>query len=132
MIVPAAVAVVLSLAAYLYFHRTAKLTDKDTIVLADFTNTTGDPVFDGTLRQGMAVQLEQMPFLSLISDGASSKLRRLADARLWCGSLLNELQARLPDGSLQALGATLDTQRTAAPEMFWMRSKRRPQEKKTF
>ena len=47
---------------YFYFHRTPKLTDKDTIVLADFTNTTGDPVFDGTLRQGMAVQLEQSPF----------------------------------------------------------------------
>jgi len=45
-----------------------KLTEKDTAVLADFTNTTGDPVFDDTLRQGMAVQLEQSPFLSLISD----------------------------------------------------------------
>ncbi len=45
-----------------------KLTDKDTIVLADFTNTTGDPVFDGTLRQGLSAQLEQSPFLSLISD----------------------------------------------------------------
>jgi eukaryotic-like serine/threonine-protein kinase len=45
-----------------------RLTDKDTIVLADFTNTTSDPVFDGTLRQGMAVQLEQSPFLSLVSD----------------------------------------------------------------
>ena len=58
----------LLVAAYFYFHRTPKLTDKDTIVLADFTNTTGDPVFDGTLRQGLAVQLEQSPFLSLISD----------------------------------------------------------------
>jgi eukaryotic-like serine/threonine-protein kinase len=44
------------------------LTGKDTIVLADFTNTTGDPVFDGTLRQGLTVQLEQSPFLSLISE----------------------------------------------------------------
>ena len=44
------------------------LTEKDTIVLADFTNTTGDPVFDGTLRQGLSVQLEQSPFLSIISD----------------------------------------------------------------
>ena len=44
------------------------LTDKDTIVLADFTNTTGDAVFDGTLRQGLSVQLEQSPFLSIISD----------------------------------------------------------------
>ena len=45
-----------------------KLTDKDTVVLADFTNTTGDPVFDGALRQGLSAQLEQSPFLSLISD----------------------------------------------------------------
>ncbi len=55
-------------AGYFYFHRTPKLTDKDTIVLADFLNKTGDPVFDGTLRQGLAVQLEQSPFLSLLSD----------------------------------------------------------------
>jgi serine/threonine protein kinase/tetratricopeptide (TPR) repeat protein len=68
-IVPAAAAVLaFFVAGYFYFHRTPKLTDKDTIVLADFTNTTGDPVFDGTLRQGTAVQLEQSPFLSLVSD----------------------------------------------------------------
>ena len=64
----------------------ATLTDKDTIVLAEFTNTTGDPVFDDTLRQGLAVQLQQSPFLSLISD---ERIRRTlplmnqpADARL--------------------------------------------------
>ena len=45
-----------------------RLTDKDTIVLADFTNTTGDTVFDGTLRQGLAVQLEQSPFSSVVSE----------------------------------------------------------------
>ena len=44
------------------------LTDKDTIVVADFTNTTGDTVFDGTLRQGLSIQLEQSPFLSLVSE----------------------------------------------------------------
>ena len=44
------------------------LTGKDTIVLADFDNTTGDPVFDDTLRQGLSVELQQSPFLSLISD----------------------------------------------------------------
>jgi serine/threonine protein kinase len=60
---------VLAGAGYFFFGPTpAKLTNKDTIVLADFKNTTGDPVFDGTLREGLAAQLEQSPFLSLISD----------------------------------------------------------------
>lgn len=51
-----------------YFQRPPKLTDRDTIVLADFTNTTGDPAFDGTLRLGLAIELGQSPFLRLISD----------------------------------------------------------------
>jgi len=68
-IVPAAIALVaLAAGSYFYFHRPPRITDKDTIVLADFTNTTGDSVFDGALRQGLAVQLEQSPFLSLVSD----------------------------------------------------------------
>ena len=49
-------------------HRTPKLTERDSIVIADFANTTGDPVFDGTLRQGLSAQLEQSPFLNLLSD----------------------------------------------------------------
>jgi len=73
-------------AAYFYTHRTPKLTDKDTIVLADFTNTTGDTVFDTTLRQGLAAQLEQSPFLSMISDqqiqGTLKLMSRPADTRL--------------------------------------------------
>jgi len=85
-IAAAVVVLAFSVAGYLYFHRTPKLTDKDTIVLADFINTTGDPVFDGTLRQGLAVQLEQSPFLSLISDERIQQVLRLmgqpADARL--------------------------------------------------
>jgi tetratricopeptide (TPR) repeat protein/predicted Ser/Thr protein kinase len=52
----------------LYGHRVHALTDKDMIVLADFTNKTGDSVFDDSLRQGLAVQLEQSPFLRLASD----------------------------------------------------------------
>ena len=59
----------LAVGGWLFHSRKAHaLTEKDTIVLADFTNTTGDPVFDGTLRQGLTVQLEQSPFLSLASD----------------------------------------------------------------
>ena len=49
-------------------RRAPTLTDKDTIVLADFDNRTGDPVFDDTLREGLSVELQQSPFLSLISD----------------------------------------------------------------
>ncbi len=68
-IVPAAAAVLaLCVAAYSYLHRAPGLTDKDTIVLADFENKTGDPVFDDSLRQGLSVELQQSPFLSLISD----------------------------------------------------------------
>jgi eukaryotic-like serine/threonine-protein kinase len=63
------VVVVLVVGGWLLFARkTHALTDKDTIVLADFTNTTGDPVFDGTLRQGLAIQLEQSPFLKIMDD----------------------------------------------------------------
>jgi hypothetical protein len=59
----------LAVAGRLYFPRKAQaLTDKDTVVLADFANATADPVFDGTLRQGLSVQLEQSPFLSIVSD----------------------------------------------------------------
>ena len=59
----------LAVGSRLFFSRKAHaLTDKDTIVLADFTNSTGDAVFDGTLRQGLSIQLEQSPFLSIVSD----------------------------------------------------------------
>jgi len=67
--IPAGVGLILlTLGGYFYLHRTPKLTDKDTIVLSEFDNTTGDPVFDGTLRQGLSVELEQSPFLSLVTD----------------------------------------------------------------
>ena len=88
--IPGAVIAVVILAAlaggYFYYPRGPKLTEKDTIVLADFTNTTGDSVFDGTLRQGLAVQLEQSPYLSLLSDERIRQTLKLMqqqpDARL--------------------------------------------------
>jgi eukaryotic-like serine/threonine-protein kinase len=69
-VLPAASAVVLALsvAEYVYLRGAPTLTGKDTIVLADFDNKTGDPVFDDTLRQGLSVELQQSPFLNLISD----------------------------------------------------------------
>jgi eukaryotic-like serine/threonine-protein kinase len=64
----AIVLVIAAGAARFLLPRHAVLTERDTVVLADFANSTGDPVFDGTLRQGMIVELEQSPFLSLVSD----------------------------------------------------------------
>jgi eukaryotic-like serine/threonine-protein kinase len=63
-------ALTLSLIVFWYFRQTraVPLTDKDTIVLADFLNTTGDPVFDGTLKLALAVQLGQSPFLNIFGD----------------------------------------------------------------
>jgi serine/threonine protein kinase/tetratricopeptide (TPR) repeat protein len=116
-ILAAVIVLVLSAVGYFYFHTyfrtTAKLTDKDTIILADFTNTTGDPVFDGTLRQGMAVQLEQSPFLSIVSEERIQHTLRLmgqsADPRL-TPELAHEVcertaSAAVLDGSIASLGS---------------------------
>jgi serine/threonine protein kinase/tetratricopeptide (TPR) repeat protein len=78
----AAAALILALVAtglYLRSHTSAKLTERDTIVLADFTNTTGDPVFEGTLREGLSVQLEQSPFLSIVSEERIQQTLRMMD-----------------------------------------------------
>ncbi len=66
----AAVFVVAVVAAvFLYYsRRTPALTEKDTVLLADFVNTTGEPVFDGTLKQALTVQLGQSPFLNIFPD----------------------------------------------------------------
>jgi eukaryotic-like serine/threonine-protein kinase len=53
---------------YYRLHRPKPLTDKDTFVLAEFTNRTSDPAFDDTLKQGLSVQLDQSPFLQQVSD----------------------------------------------------------------
>jgi DNA-binding winged helix-turn-helix (wHTH) protein len=68
-IVAAALAIVATAAlAYFLTHRAPKLTTKNTVVLADFANRTGDRVFDGTLQQGLLAQLQQSPFLNLLPD----------------------------------------------------------------
>jgi DNA-binding winged helix-turn-helix (wHTH) protein len=66
--VAALLAVAAALGAWRFFWHRPVLTAKDTVVLAQFANLTGDKVFDDTLRQGMAIQLEQSPYLSLVSD----------------------------------------------------------------
>jgi eukaryotic-like serine/threonine-protein kinase len=112
-----AAALLLAVAAagvFLFFSRHKKiLTEKDTVVLADFDNSTGDPVFDGTLRQGMAVQLEQSPFLSLITDQHIQETLKLmgqpADSRL-TPAIAREICERtgsavVLDGSIASLGS---------------------------
>ena len=63
-----ALAAVLSMVWYVRHKRAAVLTDRDTILLTEFENKTGEEVFDGTLRQGLAVQLQQSPFLDIFPD----------------------------------------------------------------
>jgi hypothetical protein len=113
LIVPAAVAVLASsVGSYFYFHRTPKLTDKDTIVMADFTNTTGDPVFDGSLKQPLAIQLEQSPFLNVFPEQrlreTLSYMGRPSDERI-TSSVAREICQRegvraLLTGSIASLG----------------------------
>jgi serine/threonine protein kinase len=78
-IIPAAALIVASVAGGLYWrsHHSAKLTDKDTIVLADFANATGDAVFDESLKRALAVSLQQSPYLSLLSDEQVQETLRL-------------------------------------------------------
>jgi serine/threonine protein kinase/tetratricopeptide (TPR) repeat protein len=63
----------LAVGGYFYLHRPPKLTEKDTIVLADFANSTGDAVFDDTLKAALNVSLRQSPFLNMLSDSAVAK-----------------------------------------------------------
>jgi len=62
------VVVVLIISAFFYFRRSPKLTEKDTVVLADFNNRTGDAIFDETLKQALAIQLGQSPFLNIFPE----------------------------------------------------------------
>jgi eukaryotic-like serine/threonine-protein kinase len=81
-VAPAAI-VLLTVAAItgwlIWQSRKVRLTEKDTIVLADFANTTGDAVFDDTLKQGLRVQLEQSPFLNILSDQKVSEELRMME-----------------------------------------------------
>ena len=74
-----ALILIASAASFFYFHRTkaSPLTEKDTILIADFVNTTGDAVFDGALKQALAVQLEQSPFLNIFPDERVQETLRL-------------------------------------------------------
>jgi serine/threonine protein kinase/tetratricopeptide (TPR) repeat protein len=94
-------------------HSTPTLTEKDSILVADFVNTTGDPVFDGTLKQALAVQLEQSPYLNIVPDQTVRKalqfMGRAADERV-TGSVAREICERehikaMLSGSIATLGS---------------------------
>ena len=82
----ALIVVILAGVFYFRFRQSAKLTDKDSVILSDFVNTTGDPVFDGTLKQALAVQLEQSPYLNIFPESriqqALKFMGRPADERI--------------------------------------------------
>ena len=115
-VAPAAVLLVVTLiAAGLYYrsHQTRPLTDKDTIVLSDFTNTTGESVFDGTLKQAISIQLEQSPFLNVLSDSrvnATLKLMNRQPGERLTSELAREVCLRsnskaLLEGSIGSVGS---------------------------
>ena len=84
-VIPAALVLILAAIAtgfYLRRHQAPQLTDKDLLILADFTNQTGDTVFDSTLKEALAIQLEQSPLLQLVSDAElHNNLQYLGQAR---------------------------------------------------
>jgi tetratricopeptide (TPR) repeat protein/predicted Ser/Thr protein kinase len=116
LIVVAAVIVIVGLAgAGLYWRSSSgqKLTEKDSILLADFVNTTGDPVFDGTLKQALAVQLEQSPYLNIVPEQTIRRalqfMGRSTDERV-TGGVAREICQReniraMLSGSIAALGS---------------------------
>ena len=74
------IALLMAVGIYFYRQRPSpyRLTDKDTLLLADFTNNTGDPVWDETLKQWLRVELDQSPYLNIMSDESVNKLLRYA------------------------------------------------------
>jgi eukaryotic-like serine/threonine-protein kinase len=110
----AALLATMLIAGGLYYRSThvAKLTEKDTVVLADFANTTGDAVFDGTLKQALAVDLDQSPFLCVVPQAQVRKtlgfMGRSPDERLTV-DLARDLCLRMGSkamlsGSIASLG----------------------------
>jgi len=106
------VVLAITAAAIFYSRRATSLSEKDTIVLADFDNKTGDPVFDDTLKQALAVDLEQSPFLNILSESKAAATLRLMGRppeRPVTGEVARDLCQRVGSkamlaGSISALG----------------------------
>jgi eukaryotic-like serine/threonine-protein kinase len=113
LVILAALAATVSAGLFWRSRQALRLTEKDTIVLGDFANSTGDAVFDGTLREGLSVELQQSPFLSVVSEeGIRQTLRmmeRPANTRL-TPEITREVCQRTSsaaalDGSIALIGA---------------------------
>ncbi|MBI4462772.1 MAG: tetratricopeptide repeat protein [Acidobacteria bacterium] len=97
---------------FFYFRRAEALTESDYVLLADFVNTTGDAVFDGTLKQALAVKLEESPFLNIVPDARVREtlklMNRPAEERI-TGGVAREICERqgikaMLEGSIAGLG----------------------------
>jgi serine/threonine protein kinase/tetratricopeptide (TPR) repeat protein len=99
----AAIVLALAVGAFFYMRRASALTERDTILLADFTNTTNDPVFDGTLKEALAVKLGESPFLSIVPEARVREtlrfMGRSPDERL-ASAAAREVCERLGDKAM--------------------------------
>jgi len=77
--VSAVAVIALAIGGYFFLHRAPKLTEKDTIVISDFANSTGDAAFDDTLKQALTTELGQSPFLNILSDQKLTDTLRMMD-----------------------------------------------------
>ncbi len=103
-----AIVAAIAAAGYLHFRPAPKLTDKDIVVLADFVNKTGDPIFDGTLRQGLAIQLEQSPFLKTMDEEQVRRvleLMRLAPDAVITDRVAHDICVR--EGAAATIGGSI-------------------------
>jgi eukaryotic-like serine/threonine-protein kinase len=111
-VIAAGVLAAIAVSGIFYARRAHALTDKDTVVVADFENKTGDKVFDDTLKQGLAVSLSQSPFLALVADqklNATLKMMGRAPGEPITGELAREMCMRVGSkamlaGSIASLG----------------------------
>ncbi len=120
-VIPAAAVLLLiaAVGAFLHFRRTPALTERDLIVVADFVNTTGESVFDGTLKEALTVQLGQSPYLNILPETRLRQALRLmgrsSDERI-TNDVAREICVR--QGRAYALQGDKDKARIAYQDFF--------------